>query len=110
MYKYSDAASQNLFEQVVDSKCVPGSGRTKIEDSDHSPHGHQDGSHTYRAVVKVENALTVTYEGWMTNPPYPARSVFKAEGGYFKLAVAAVAGLALVPIAMALGQWRRRRR
>ena len=100
-YYYLNASTQNSFEQMVDSMCGPGSGRTKMEDSYQSPRGRQDGNNTYRAVVKVDNGLAFSYEGWMTNPPYPAkkRAEQPSKSKWLLPAVLGLAaGLAAIPL------------
>ena len=93
-YYYSDAPTQASFDQMVDNQCRPGNGRTKIEDSHHSPGGSLDGDDTYRAVIQVDDGLAISYEGWMTNPPYPARRS-NMQRGELKWLLPAVLGLAV---------------
>lgn len=100
-YCYSDAPTRASFDQIVDNQCSPGSGRVKIEDSYHSPGGSLDGDGTYRAVVQVEAGLAVSYKGWMTNPPYPAKRNNKQRGELKWLLPAVLGlatGLAVIPV------------
>lgn len=104
-YYYSDAPTQALFDQMVDDQCRPGRGRTKIEDSHHSPDGSLDGDDTYRAVIQVDTGLAVSYEGWMTNPPYPAKrnNEQRSELKWMLPALLGLAtGLAATPVIRAL--------
>lgn len=108
-YYYSDAQTRSLFERVVDNYCSAGNSRIKIENSHQSPRGHQDSNNTYRAVIAKNDKLLTTYDGVMTNPPYPARLSRGIQSRNLKLAVVAAAGLVLVPVVMAISRFLRRR-
>ena len=80
-------------------------GSNRVEPPDSSPRGPQDKPITHRAVFKRNKQTGLSYEGFITNPPYPAkkRDEQPSKSKWLLPAVLGLAaGLAAIPLIRAL--------
>lgn len=92
-FEYVGEMTLSDFSDYYDRQIAahPDLGRKEVPGS--SYRGDQDKAKTYRAVFERSAKKTVSYEGIITNPPYPA--IFgSVNSGFLKWMLPAVLGLA----------------
>ena len=93
---------QNLYNDMVKYQ-----GYENIEFPDNrSLRGNRDRSNTYRAILRPRQGIVGDYQGYIINPPYPAKKRINKQSGQTKWLLPALlglaTGLAAVPLLRAL--------
>ena len=106
MISYVEVKAKNAkqFNKVYAARTKPGQGNIPKEDPESSMPGRRDKDNTYRAVYQTPDKVA-TYEGIITNPPYPAKKKRDSLGKAKWLVPAVmglVTGLAAMPLLRAL--------
>ncbi len=101
-FEYVGEMELSDFADYYDRRITTDSDLGRKEVPGSSYRGEQDKVKTYRAVFERSSRKTVSYEGIITNPPYPA-IWGQVDGGVLKwLLLGLAAGLAAVPLLHAL--------